>query len=79
MRKARFKDTKIVRVVKEVEGGRQVQEVCREHGILDATYYNWKAKYDGMEISDLVSDALMYGGAFAPSIYSMTSTAKRWQ
>ncbi len=47
MRKARFKETEIVRVLKEVEGGRQVKEVCREYGISDATYYNWKAKYGG--------------------------------
>ena len=44
MRKARFKETEIVRLLKEVEGGRQVTEVCREYGISDATYYNWKTK-----------------------------------
>ena len=53
MRKARFKDTEIVRVLKEVEGERQVKEVCREYGISDATYYNWKSKYGGMEVSDI--------------------------
>ena len=53
MRKARFKETEIVRVLKEVEGGRQVKEVCREYGISDATYYNWKMKYGGMEIADI--------------------------
>ena len=53
MRKARFKESEIVRVLKEVEGGRQVKEVCREYGISDATYYNWKAKYGGMEIADI--------------------------
>ncbi len=53
MRKARFKETEIVRVLKELEGGRQVKEVCREYGISDATYYNWKTKYGGMEITDI--------------------------
>ena len=53
MRKARFKETEIVRVLKEVEGGRQVKQVCREYGISDATYYNWKTKYGGMEIADI--------------------------
>ena len=53
MRRARFKETEIVRVLKEVEGGRQVKEVCREYGISDATYYNWKTKYGGMEIADI--------------------------
>ena len=42
-----------VRALKEVEGGRTVVEVCREYGISDATYYNWKAKYGGMEVSDI--------------------------
>ncbi len=53
MRKARFKETEIVRVLKEVEGSRQVKEVCREYGISDATYYNWKSRYGRMEISEL--------------------------
>ena len=39
MRKVRFKETEIVRVLTEVEGGRQAKEVCREYGISDATYY----------------------------------------
>ena len=53
MRKSRFSEAKIVRILKEVEGGRLVKEVCREYGISDATYYNWKAKYGGMKVSDI--------------------------
>ena len=53
MRKNRFKETQIIRILKEVEGGRMVKEVCREYGISDATYYNWKSKYGGMEASDM--------------------------
>lgn len=53
MRKARFKETQIVTILKEVEGGRMVKDVCREYGISDATYYNWKSKYGGMEASDI--------------------------
>jgi putative transposase len=53
MRKSRFTETQIVKILKEVEGGRQVKEVCREYGVSDATYYNWKAKYGGMEASDI--------------------------
>ena len=53
MRKSRFKDKQIVSILKQVEGGRLVKDVCREHGISETTYYNWKSKYGGMEISDI--------------------------
>ena len=53
MRKSRFTEMQIVKILKEVEGGRQVKEVCREYGVSDATYYNWKSKYGGMEASDI--------------------------
>lgn len=53
MKRSRFSEHRIVRILKEVEGGRTVKEVCREYGISDATYYNWKAKYGGMEASDI--------------------------
>ena len=53
MKKSRYSESQIVKILKEVEGGRLVKEVCREYGISDATYYNWKAKYGGMEVSDI--------------------------
>ena len=53
MKRSRFSEHQIVRILKEVEGGRTVKEVCREYGFSDATYYNWKAKYGGMEASDI--------------------------
>ncbi len=53
MKKSRYTETQIVGILKEVEAGRQVKEVCREYGISDGTYYNWKSKYGGMEASDI--------------------------
>jgi putative transposase len=53
MRKSRFSESQIIGILKSVEAGRQVKEVCREHGISDATYYQWKSKYGGMESSDI--------------------------
>lgn len=53
MKKSRYSETQIVKILKEVEVGRKVSEVCRECGISDATYYNWKAKYGGMEASEV--------------------------
>ncbi len=53
MKRTRFSDTQIVKILKEAESGRMVKDICREHGISDATYYNWKSKYGGMEASDI--------------------------
>ena len=53
MRKSKFSESRIVQTLKQVEGGRQVKDVCRELGISDATYYVWKSKYGGMEASDV--------------------------
>ena len=53
MKKTRFSESQIVRILKEVESGRIVKEVCRENAISDTAYYNWKAKYGDMEASDI--------------------------
>ncbi len=53
MKKSRYTESQIIKVLNEVEGGRQVKDVCREYGISDATYYNWKSKYGGMTASDI--------------------------
>jgi putative transposase len=53
MKKSKFTETQIVSILKEADAGRPVREICRQHGISDATYYNWKSKYGGMNASDL--------------------------
>lgn len=53
MKKSRFSQSQIVSILKEVEAGLKVNEVCRKHGISNQTYYTWKNKYGGMGVSDI--------------------------
>ncbi|ACU89338.1 transposase IS3/IS911 family protein [Desulfomicrobium baculatum DSM 4028] len=53
MKKSRFSESQIIRILKEADGGRKVVDICREHGVSQATYYQWKAKFGGMEASDI--------------------------
>jgi putative transposase len=53
MKKARDSESQIVKALKEVEGGCNVKAICRHYGVSEATYYNWKSKYGGMEASDI--------------------------
>jgi putative transposase len=52
MRRSRFGEEQIIAILREQEAGAATSEVCRRHGISDATFYKWKAKYGGMELSD---------------------------
>jgi putative transposase len=53
MKKIKYTEEQIVGILKEVEAGITVSEICRKYGISDATYYNWKAKYGGMAASNI--------------------------
>ena len=53
MRKSRYSEEQIIRVLRQVETGQKVKDVIREHGISEQTYYRWKSKYGGMAASDL--------------------------
>jgi len=53
MKNSRFTESQIVSILKEADTGAKVKEICRRHGISDATYYNWKGKYGGMSASEL--------------------------
>lgn len=50
--KKRFTEEQIITILKEAEAGLPVKELCRKHGISDATFYTWRKKYGGMEVSE---------------------------
>ena len=52
MRKSRFSEDQIIGILREQEAGAATGEVCRKHGISDATFYKWKARYGGLEVSE---------------------------
>ena len=53
MKKSKFTEAQILKVLKSQEEGKKVSEICREYGISEPTFYNWKSKYGGMTLSEL--------------------------
>ena len=53
MKKSRFTDSQIMAVLKQAEVGTTVVDLCREHGISNATFYKWRAKFGGMDVSQM--------------------------
>jgi putative transposase len=53
MKKSKFTEAQILKVLKSQEEGKKVSEICREFGISEPTFYNWKSKYGGMTLSEL--------------------------
>lgn len=53
MKKKRYTEEQIVRILKEGESGSAISELCRKYGVSEATYFRWKSKYAGLELSDL--------------------------
>ena len=52
MERSRYTEEQIIGILKEQEAGVPVAELCRKHGMSDATFYNWKSKYGGLEVSE---------------------------
>ena len=53
MKKSKFSDSQIIKILSQQEAGLSVSDICREHGISQGTFYSWKNKYSGMDVSQL--------------------------
>lgn len=88
MKKSTFTESQIVAAIKKQEAGTTVKEICRELGISEPTYYKWKARYGGMEVSEvkrvkeLEAELAQYKRMYAEVSYDLQAAknliAKKW-
>ena len=55
MKKSKFSEPQIIGIIKQAEAGIKISEICRQHGISEATFYKWRSKFGGLEVSDAYS------------------------
>lgn len=53
MKKSKYTESQIIGIIKQQESGKSVADICREHGLSQPTFYQWKSKYSGMEVAQL--------------------------
>ena len=78
MKRSRFTEEQIIGILKEQEAGAKTVDVCRKHGISDATFYKYKAKYGGMDVSDARKLKKLLAEAMLDNAILKDVAAKKW-
>lgn len=78
MKKARFTDSQIMSILKQAEAGTPVAELCREHGMSNASFYKWRSRYGGMDASMVARLKKMYAEERLKAEIIQEAMAKKW-
>lgn len=78
MKKSKFSDSQIIEALKRVEAGLSVPELCRESGISTATFYTWRAKYGGLDVSMMARMKKMYAEERLKADILQEAISKKW-